>query len=189
MEYIEGLPLSGILKALRARDSKMSLPAIVRVMIEVLHGLHAAHELTSEDGWAAGLVLWECLTGRRLFSGGTEAFRLDLPVGHVYRVLITNSTANGELRQIHHLVNQTSGGKTDEIAVKDGGTMKLGTLRPAAAAGGVKPACDCDDPNDKGGGKDPSGGSCNCSAQCGSGSRCIASKCTGSSSGGKTPSK
>lgn len=142
MEYIEGLPLSGILKALRARKSKMSLPAIVRVMIEVLHGLHAAHELTSEDGlpmdivhrdisphnvivgadgvarvtdfgiatsvgrlaqtrtgggvrgklqylapeqihrkkpdrrvdvWAAGLVLWECLTGRRLFSGGTEA--------------------------------------------------------------------------------------------------------------------
>lgn len=142
MEYVEGLPLSGVLKKLRARKEKMSLSAIVRVMIEVLRGLHAAHELRSEDGlpmdivhrdvsphnvmvgadgvsrvtdfgiatsvgrlaqtrtgggvrgklqylapeqihrktpdrrvdvWAAGLVLWECLTGRRLFSGGTEA--------------------------------------------------------------------------------------------------------------------
>lgn len=142
MEYVEGLPLSGVLKKLRAREEKMSLSAIVRVMIEVLRGLHAAHELRSEDGlpmdivhrdvsphnvmvgadgvsrvtdfgiatsvgrlaqtrtgggvrgklqylapeqihrktpdrrvdvWAAGLVLWECLTGRRLFSGGTEA--------------------------------------------------------------------------------------------------------------------
>lgn len=80
------------------------------------------------------------------------AFRLSLPVGHTYRVLIANSTANGELRQIGHLVNQTSAGKEDEIAVKDGGRLNLGTLRPAGSTStGVKTACDCDEPS--GGGK------------------------------------
>lgn len=79
-------------------------------------------------------------------------FRLSLPVGHTYRVLIANSTANGELRQIGHLVNQTSAGKEDEIAVKAGGRLNLGTLRPAGSTStGVKTACDCDEP--AGGGK------------------------------------
>jgi hypothetical protein len=85
----------------------------------------------------------------RTFSAYVQkngSFKLDLPVGHTYRILIANSTMAGELRTIGHLVNKTSDGKTDEIAVKEGGKMKLGALRPAGtSAGSVKTACDCDD--------------------------------------------
>jgi hypothetical protein len=80
------------------------------------------------------------------------SFKLDLPVGHVYRIIIANSTMNGELRTIGHLVNNTSDGKADEIAVKEGGKMNLGALRPVGApsTSGVRTACDCDE---SGGGK------------------------------------
>lgn len=142
MEYIEGVALSSMVRTLRQRGTSLPLPAVVRILIEALRGLHAAHELTDEDGqpmrivhrdvsphnvmvgvdgiarvadfgiatsvgrlaqtrtgggvrgklqylapeqihrrtpdrrvdiWAAGLVLWECLTGKRLFDAGTEA--------------------------------------------------------------------------------------------------------------------
>src|SRR4051812_33903949 len=142
MEYVEGIALSGLLRGLRERSIKMPVAAVVRVVAQALRGLHAAHELCSDDGapmkivhrdvsphnilvgvdglarvtdfgvatsvgrlaqtrtdtgvrgklqylapeqihrkspdrrvdvWAAGVVLWECLTGRRLFGGGTEA--------------------------------------------------------------------------------------------------------------------
>ena len=77
------------------------------------------------------------------------SFKLDLPVGHTYRILIANSTMAGQLRTVGHLVNKTSDGKADEIAVKTGGKMNLGALRPAgASANSLKTACNCD--NDKG---------------------------------------
>lgn len=86
------------------------------------------------------------------------SFRLSLPVGNVYRILFANSTMAGELRTIGHLVDTTSSGKSDELAVKEGGTLDIGTVRPAgsASAGGVKTAtCGCED---LGTGKgDPSG--------------------------------
>lgn len=142
MEYIEGVALSSMIRELRERGSSIPIATVVRIMVEALRGLHAAHELTSADGqpmrivhrdvsphnvivgadgvarvtdfgvatsvgrlaqtrtdggvrgklqylapeqihrkspdrrvdvWAAGLVLWECLTGKRLFDAGTEA--------------------------------------------------------------------------------------------------------------------
>ncbi len=76
-------------------------------------------------------------------------FTLELPVGHVYRILIANSTMSGQLRPIGHLVNPTSRGKADVIAVKKGGSLNLGTLRPAgASSNALKVACDC--PGEKG---------------------------------------
>jgi serine/threonine-protein kinase len=142
MEYIEGIALSSMIRTLREAGSSIPLPVVVRVLVDALRGLHAAHELEDEHGeamrivhrdvsphnvlvgadgvarvadfgvatsvgrlaqtrtgdgvrgklqylapeqiqrktpdrrvdvWAAGLVLWECLTGKRLFDGGTEA--------------------------------------------------------------------------------------------------------------------
>src|SRR5262249_48969097 len=46
-------------------------------------------------------------------------FRLDLPVGHAYRVLIANSTHDDHLVTIGHLVNQTSQGSTDWIGARN----------------------------------------------------------------------
>ncbi len=142
MEYIEGIALSSMIRAVREAGSSIPLPVVARVLVDALRGLHAAHELADEHGepmrivhrdvsphnvlvgadgvarvadfgvassvgrlaqtrtgagvrgklqylapeqiqrkspdrrvdvWAAGLVLWECVTGKRLFDGGTEA--------------------------------------------------------------------------------------------------------------------
>lgn len=120
------------------------------------------------------------------------AFHLSLPAGKVYRILFANSTAKGEHRTIGHLVNATSNGKFDEIAVKDGGTMNLGVVRPVGtSASALHTACKCDSPgSSSGGGAEKSGGadkggsssggadsSCHCSKECGAGSSCVASKC------------
>ncbi|MDB4933504.1 MAG: serine/threonine protein kinase [Labilithrix sp.] len=142
MEYVEGAALSAMIRTLRERGSAIPIATAVSILVEMLRGLHAAHELTDDEGqpmhivhrdvsphnvlvgtdgvarvtdfgiatsvgrlaqtrtdggvrgklqylapeqihrkkpdrrvdvWAAGLVLWECLTGRRLFDAGTEA--------------------------------------------------------------------------------------------------------------------
>lgn len=142
MEYVEGVALSAAIRTLRDRGASMPISVVVRIMIDALRGLHAAHELLGDDGhpmhivhrdvsphnilvgadgvarvadfgiatsvgrlaqtrtdggvrgklqylapeqihrkapdrrvdvWAAGLVLWECLTGQRLFDAGSEA--------------------------------------------------------------------------------------------------------------------
>jgi serine/threonine-protein kinase len=50
MEYVEGVSLSALLSAAE-RDGKTLAPAVaVTIVSDALHGLHAAHELTDEDG-------------------------------------------------------------------------------------------------------------------------------------------
>jgi hypothetical protein len=71
-------------------------------------------------------------------------FRLSLPVGKVYRVIFANSTMSGQLRTIGHLVNTTSAGRFDQIAVKEGGAIYLGSVRPVGtSASTLKTACNC----------------------------------------------
>ncbi len=141
MEYIEGHPLHAILRTAGSAKRLLPIPVVLRVVIDLLEGLHAAHELKDEQGhpldlvhrdvspqnvlvgadgvsritdfgvaqararlattqgsglkgkvaylapeqvmttgridrradvFAAGIVLWESLTGRRLFRGETE---------------------------------------------------------------------------------------------------------------------
>ncbi|MBK7579374.1 MAG: protein kinase [Myxococcales bacterium] len=141
MEYIEGHPLHAILRAALTAKRYLSIPVALRIVVDLLEGLHAAHELEDESGhhldlvhrdvspqnvlvgsdgvsritdfgvahararlattqgsglkgkvaylspeqlltvakvdrrsdvFAAGIVLWESLTGRRLFRGETE---------------------------------------------------------------------------------------------------------------------
>jgi eukaryotic-like serine/threonine-protein kinase len=146
MEYIEGDRISGLIKAAARKGERMPVPITLRIMIDVLSGLHAAHELKDNQGsalnivhrdvspqnilvgvdgvtritdfgiakaearltvtregqvkgkmsymapeqlsstnvnrradvYAAGVVLWEALTGRRLFRADTEAETLNL---------------------------------------------------------------------------------------------------------------
>jgi len=140
MEYIEGDRLSGLIKAAVKRGRRIPPPIAARIFIDLLSGLHAAHELAGSDGaelsvvhrdvspqnvlvgvdgvaritdfgiaktearvtdtglqqikgklaymapeqlagetvtrrsdiYAAGVVLWETLTGKRLFRGETD---------------------------------------------------------------------------------------------------------------------
>jgi serine/threonine-protein kinase len=56
MEYVEGDSLSGLLR--RAREARTVVPVevTIRVLVDTLAGLHAAHELRGADGQALNLV-------------------------------------------------------------------------------------------------------------------------------------
>jgi serine/threonine-protein kinase len=54
MEYLEGSPLSSMMK--RAKDNELSPSLTLRVIADALAGLHYAHELTDFDGTPLGVV-------------------------------------------------------------------------------------------------------------------------------------
>jgi len=55
MEWIDGIPLNHAIKAARSSGG-MPLPIAVRICVQALQGLHAAHELTDSSGQLVGLV-------------------------------------------------------------------------------------------------------------------------------------
>ena len=56
MEYVEGDSLSGLLRRARERQTTVPLEVTIRVLIDTLAGLHAAHELRGADGQVLNLV-------------------------------------------------------------------------------------------------------------------------------------
>jgi serine/threonine-protein kinase len=56
MEYIEGETLARLLARAAARSSRLPAPVAMRSGVDMLHGLHAAHELRDETGQLVGLV-------------------------------------------------------------------------------------------------------------------------------------
>ena len=50
MEYIEGGAVSTLVSAARRRSLKIARPVALRIAIDALRGLHAAHELVGLDG-------------------------------------------------------------------------------------------------------------------------------------------
>jgi serine/threonine protein kinase len=55
MEWIDGVPLNQVIKAAR-QSGGIPLPIAVRICVQALQGLHAAHELTDSSGQLVGLV-------------------------------------------------------------------------------------------------------------------------------------
>jgi serine/threonine-protein kinase len=56
MEYVEGETLARLLARAAARSSRLPTAITVRLAVDMLSGLHAAHELRDETGELAGLV-------------------------------------------------------------------------------------------------------------------------------------
>ena len=56
MDYVEGETLSGLLKKTRKEGVPMPRPIALRILHDVLTGLHAAHELLDEDGAPLNVV-------------------------------------------------------------------------------------------------------------------------------------
>ncbi len=50
MEYVHGESLQELLRAMRARGERVPLRIVLAIMTGILHGLHAAHEATTETG-------------------------------------------------------------------------------------------------------------------------------------------
>ncbi|MFO0607683.1 MAG: serine/threonine-protein kinase [Polyangiales bacterium] len=55
-EFVEGDQLLGLAKAARDAGGHVPAPVALRVMLDTLAGLHAAHELTGDDGTALRIV-------------------------------------------------------------------------------------------------------------------------------------
>src|ERR1700722_4820206 len=56
MEYVDGASLSQILRTLSRRRARMPIPVVLRIMLDVLAGLQAAHDLPPGDGEPLNLV-------------------------------------------------------------------------------------------------------------------------------------
>lgn len=56
MEYIEGDTFASVLSKTSARGQRIPIPITLRIIHDLLLGLHAAHELTDEHGHVLGLV-------------------------------------------------------------------------------------------------------------------------------------
>ena len=56
MEYIEGDRLLGLLRQAAKTGERIPVPIVLRVALDILAGLHAAHELREDDGEALALV-------------------------------------------------------------------------------------------------------------------------------------
>ena len=56
MDYVDGPSLANVMRAARKRKERISRPAAIRILIDALAGLHAAHEITNMDGLPLGVV-------------------------------------------------------------------------------------------------------------------------------------
>jgi serine/threonine-protein kinase len=56
MEYVHGESLWNLVRAVRERGERLPLDVAAAIVVETLHGLHAAHEATDEQGKPLGLV-------------------------------------------------------------------------------------------------------------------------------------
>src|SRR5678815_4696402 len=68
MDYIEGASLASLLKAARRAGAKLPRGVAVRIAMDALHGLHAAHEQTSLEGVPLRVVHRDA--ERDAFEGG-----------------------------------------------------------------------------------------------------------------------
>jgi serine/threonine protein kinase len=56
MEFVEGASLRDIIRALKKKKQRMPVGNAVRIIVDALSGLHAAHELRGKDGNLLQLV-------------------------------------------------------------------------------------------------------------------------------------
>jgi serine/threonine-protein kinase len=80
MEFVDGVSLSALLKALRAHHARLPLPAALFVIAEVAEGLAYLHEKRSADGTQVGLVHRDLNPPNVLLSRGGDVKLSDFGV-------------------------------------------------------------------------------------------------------------
>ncbi len=75
MEFIEGDTLAGLTVRLQKDGGTLPAPIALRIMVDALAGLHAAHQLTDADGVHLGLIHRDC-TPQNILIGVDGSARL-----------------------------------------------------------------------------------------------------------------
>lgn len=96
MEYIEGASLHQLLRAAGQRPGAMPLAVVLRVMLDTLGGLHAAHELLDDDGAPLSLVHRDVSPANVLLGTDGVARITDFGVARAEARL--SSTRGGQLK-------------------------------------------------------------------------------------------
>jgi serine/threonine protein kinase len=79
-EWVDGSSLYKLCRAAEARGEALALGPLVRVMIDVCSGLHAAHQLTDEGGRPLGIVHRDVTPSNIIVSQGGYAKLIDFGI-------------------------------------------------------------------------------------------------------------
>jgi serine/threonine protein kinase len=96
MEYVHGESLSMLLRAIRRAGGVVPPPIAASVLSGVLHGLHAAHEATSEQGEPLGIVHRD-MSPQNVIVGADGIARV-LDFGVAKALTRTQTTREGQLK-------------------------------------------------------------------------------------------
>ena len=96
MEYVEGESLSRLLRALAQRRARMPARVAVGIVADMLYGLHAAHEATTEGGGPLGIVHRD-VSPHNLIVGQEGVSRV-LDFGVAMAASRVQSTREGEMK-------------------------------------------------------------------------------------------
>jgi len=100
MEYIDGVAAASLLAAVRREGKKLPRSVAIRIAIDALHGLHAAHELIGLDGRPM-LVVHRDVSPQNILLGADGSVRLtDFGIARALERLVHTDTGNlkGKLR-------------------------------------------------------------------------------------------
>ncbi len=96
MDFVDGVDLALLLRALRKDQQRIELPVVCRIMLETLKGLQAAHDLRGADGESLELVHRDVSPQNILLDKTGFVKITDFGVAHATERLAT--TRGGELK-------------------------------------------------------------------------------------------
>ncbi len=96
MEYVQGEPLSKLVRSAAKRKERVPSHVVLSVMAGVLHGLHAAHEATSEQREPLNIVHRDVSPQNVLV--GTDGVARVLDFGVAKAALRSQSTQEGQMK-------------------------------------------------------------------------------------------
>jgi serine/threonine-protein kinase len=115
MEYVQGETLSRLVRAVREKGERIPPPVAASIVVQTLHGLHAAHEAKDERGHHLGIVHRDVSPQNVLVGVDGVARVLDFGVAKAAFRLQT--TREGQLKgKLAYMAPEQIGGHVDRLS-------------------------------------------------------------------------
>lgn len=100
MEYIDGVSVASLVGSARKLAERLPRPVAVRIAVDALHGLHAAHEIVGMDGRAIHVVHRDVSPQNILLGADGSVHLTDFGIARALERLVRTETGNlkGKLR-------------------------------------------------------------------------------------------